>query len=67
MEKRMQSERDLFRIKLNLGLLIRGDVADLEALLESVRAFVEHRGNGMRLVFSEVSGDQMFIKKRSGP
>ena len=63
----MQPERDLFRIKVNLGVVLRGELPDLQALLREIQAFIEKRSDRLRLVFSEVSGDHMYIKKGDGP
>lgn len=63
----LQPERDLFLVRLNLGLVLRGPAPSLQSLLGEIRRYIEKNGSDLNLVFSEVSGDRLFIRKGGGP
>lgn len=63
----MEPGRDPFRIRVNLGLVVKGEVHALEALLAQIRRHIEEDGGDLSLVFSEVSADRLFIRKGERP
>jgi len=54
-----------FRVRVNLGLVIKGPPVDLEGLYEEVRRYAD--SHGLELIYGEVSGDKLYIRKGDGP
>ncbi len=61
----MQPEREVYVLSVNLGLLLRGPVGELQTLLDHIRDFV-NRHPEVHLVFKDLSGDPLRIERGRG-
>ncbi len=61
----MQPERELFNLSVNLGLLFRGPVRELEALLGEIERFTTEHPT-VRFVYKDLSGDRLKILREGG-
>jgi hypothetical protein len=54
--------KNMFEVRGNLGLILRGDVMDLKVLMERIEGFLVE-APGVQLVHRQFSGSRLWMKE----